>query len=116
MGGRAGSIAAVGSNQRDAQGLQLPIERIAIIGFVANEEHGQGHGEAAPQQRGHEARLVRLRPPRTERDRQPPAVGDHHDLTALAPLGFPDFRPPFLAATETAINETFREVKLPLPF
>ena len=106
---RLAAIPAMRRDQFDASRRQLRTQRIAVVGTVGNDPpHSLTRSApampSAYADRGEcflrEPRFVRGRRVKLLSQRNTLAVDHHHPLRALAPLGFADFRAPFLAGAK----------------
>src|ERR1700744_5824661 len=95
------TVDLVGRDQLRAVFLhELVVELVAVVGLVTNQTF-RHFGYHPCFQRGldqfHLSRRSAFCP---QGERKTSAVCNAHDLGALAPLGFPDLSPPFLAGTK----------------
>ena len=106
---RLAAIPAMRRNQFDSSLGQLRAQRIAIVSAVGNDTPHSLVWPAAAMPPTHADRgerffgepdLVRGRRVKLLSQRNTLAVDHHHPLRALAPLGFSDFRAPFLAGAK----------------
>src|ERR1043166_2113433 len=94
------AIFFVGSNEFGAVLLhQVLVESVAVVGFVTNQALGHLGNDAFFQGGLHQLYFRRRSAFCPQGERKTRAVCNAHDLGALAPLGFPDQAPPFLAGT-----------------
>jgi hypothetical protein len=105
---RLAAIPAMRRDQFDAARRQLRAQRITVEGPIGNHPShalaGPTAASSAHTDRGErffrEPDLIRGRRVKLLSQRNTLAVDHHHPLRALAPLGFSDFRPPFLAGAK----------------
>jgi hypothetical protein len=104
--GHAYSASPVGSDEFDAAlFFEALVERVAVVGRVANQAIGRVVEHALVDGGFDEGYLVGRSTCNVNGDRKTMSVCDCHDLGALAALGFPHARPPFLAPVkEPSIN------------
>ena len=106
---RTVAVRAVRRDQQDAPPTQPRSQRIAVIALVG--DHAQRFLSRTPrtmpptyadrrERRFREPNFRRGRRTKVVPQRNSAAVDHHHPLRALAPLGFPDFRAPFLAGAK----------------
>jgi hypothetical protein len=94
------SAGTVRRDQRDALAREPRVERVAVVGFVADEEAravDNASEEALAKKVFQERRLVGGSRFEIDGERKTRAVDHCHDLGPLAALGFSDVEPPFLA-------------------
>jgi hypothetical protein len=94
------AVGPLRSDQRDALTREPRIERVAVVGLVADKEPRavtRASEEAAAKKRFQELRLVGGSIFKIDGERKTRAVDHCHDLGPLAALGFADIEPPFLA-------------------
>src|ERR1051325_508748 len=87
-------------NHLDPSLGELLVERVRVVGLVANELLGIGVEEAGVEGFFDERGLVRRSTLDADGERKTSAVCHCHDLGPLAALGLPDMRPPFLAGAK----------------
>jgi len=106
---RFAAIPAMRRDQFNALRRQLRAQWIAVVGTVGNDAPHPRTWLAAPTPLPHADRgeglfrqpdFVRGRREKLLSQRNTLAVDHHHPLRALAPLGFADFRAPFLAGAK----------------
>jgi len=106
---RLAAIPTMRRNQLNASRRQLQAQRIAVKGAIGNHTLHVLTGASAMMWPTHADRrerffrepdLVRGRRVKLLSQRNTLAVDHHHPLRALAPLGFSDFRAPFLAGAK----------------
>jgi hypothetical protein len=106
---RLAAIPAMRCHQGDSACRQPLAQRIAVIGAISNHERWFLAWPSTAMSPGHADRRERLfREPdfvgrcrvKLLSQRNTLAVDHHHPLRALAPLGFSDFRAPFLAGAK----------------
>src|SRR5690348_2716793 len=94
------TVDLVGRDQFRAVFLhELVVEFVAVVGLVTNQtfrHFGHHPGFQCGLEQFHFSRRSAFCP---QGERKTSAVCNAHDLGALAPLGFPDLSPPFLAGT-----------------
>ena len=94
------TVRALWCDQRDAFARELRVERVAVVGLVADEESravDSASKEACSKKVFQERRLVGGSRREIDGERKTRAVDHCHDLGPLAALGFADVEPPFLA-------------------
>jgi hypothetical protein len=97
------AIVLVGCDKADAVFLQQTlIERIAVVGAVANHSFRLGSCETLRDGRFHESRFMRRSAGHATGDRKTMAVGDRHDFAAFAAASWADSRAPFFAELKLA--------------
>jgi hypothetical protein len=106
-------VLAIGHDHCDPPTRELFAQRVAVVTAISDEPH-RLLSRAAPSDPGHLDRLQRRLDEGNFRragrgdmysQRKTLAVDHHHPLRTLAPLGFSDVRPPFLAeANEPSMN------------
>jgi|SRR5579884_1878373 len=95
------TVGLVGRNQLRAVLLQeLFIQSVAVVGFVTNQPLWHLGHNARFQRGWHQFHFSRRSAFCPQGERKTMAVCNAHDLGPLAPLGFPDMSPPFLAGTK----------------
>src|SRR6185312_12814014 len=93
-------VAAVGRNHLRAVLLhQLFVQPITVVGLVPDQAFGHVGHHARLQRRGDQLHFSRRSAFCPQGERKTMAVCNAHDLGSLAPLGFPNESPPFLAGT-----------------
>lgn len=103
------AVAPVGRDQFDLTGGERPVERVAVIGGVANDALGIVGQKARVQRLFDELRFVRRGRGDGNGDRKTSAVCKGHDLGALPALGLADEAPFFLAlAKDPSMNVSLR--------
>ena len=90
-------VLLVRRNHLDGYARQLRIQRIRIIGFIANQAFRLVIGKALDDSSSHKGDFMRRSRRRVDGDRKTSAVCHCHELRTLAPLGLSDFCAPFLA-------------------
>ena len=93
-------IALVRRNHLNRERRQFLIQRIRVIGFVADQAFGLLIGEALNESFADKGDFMRRSRCRVDGDRKTSAVCHCHELRTFAPLGFSDFSAPFLATTK----------------
>src|SRR5688500_17020688 len=78
----------------------LPVQPVAVIGFVADQPLRRFFDHALLQRGRNELHFSRRSALCPQGERKTMAVCNAHDLGAFAALGFPDAAPPFLAGTK----------------
>jgi hypothetical protein len=94
------AVGALRGDQRDPFAREPRVERVAVVGLVADEVPrpvASASEEAAAKKRFQELRLVGGSIFNIDGERKTRAVDHCHDLGPLAALGFADVEPPFLA-------------------
>lgn len=94
------TVRAVRGDEVDASSGKALVERVGVVRLVADEEARAvpSAAEEAPTKKAfQERRLVGGSRRNTDGEKKTSAVDHCHDLGPLAPLGFPDAEPPFLA-------------------
>ena len=94
----------------DTQLCQGCIQRVGIVGPVADQAAGQGVYKAGVERGGDEADLVRRSRGGTSGERKTKAVCHCHELRAFAPLGR-SHAAPSLGDHEGAVDEAFGEIE-----
>jgi len=89
-------------NQRDPLHCQQSVQRVAIVGFVANQALGLVGKEALVKHRLHECCFMRTSTGNAHGDRKTRAVCHCHELRTFAALGLADACAPFLAGANVA--------------
>ena len=104
------SVAAIGGDKLDSVILShLTVQAIAIVGFVPNEALGHRIHNSFLERGLHQSHLSWRSTLCPNGDGKTMAVCNCHDLGSLAPLGFPDVAPPFLAGTNVpSTKHSFR--------
>jgi hypothetical protein len=93
-------VAPVRGNHLDTQLHERFVERIGVVGAVANEPVGQLVYEAGVEGCRDEANLVRRSRGGTDGERKTKAVCHCHELRTFSPLGFSHTPAPFFATTK----------------
>jgi len=93
-------VLTVRSNHLNPSLPQPLVQSVAVVGFVSDQPLRLGFKEPTIQSRFDKSYFVWGSTFDMYGDRKTRAVCDCHDLGPLAPLGFADFRPPFLAGTK----------------
>ena len=102
-------IGPMRGDQFDVESRQRAIKRVAVIGGVADDAGRVVREKAGVYGLFDERRFVRRRGGDGNGDRKTSAVCNGHDLGPLAPLGFPDMLPFFLAlANEPSMKVSLR--------
>ena len=97
------AIVLVGRDEPDAVFLQQAVvQRIAVVGAVANHSFWLGSRETLRDGRFHEARFMRRSAGNAAGDRKTMAVCDRHDFAAFAAASWADSRAPFFAELKLA--------------
>lgn len=94
------TVRTVRRDQRDAFARELRVERVAVVGLVADEESrtvDNAFEEARSKKSFQERRLVGGSRLDIDGERKTSAVDHCHDLGPFAALRFSDIEPPFLA-------------------
>ena len=106
-------LRAVCPVRRDQIGSELGqdayIERVTVVGSVADQPDGRFFNEAVVEHLFDERDLMRASTGDAKGDRKTRAVCNGHDLGPFAALGFPDVEPFFLAlAKEPSMKVSLR--------
>jgi hypothetical protein len=97
------AIVLVGRDEPDAVFLQqVLVERIAVVGAVADHSFWLGSRETLREGRFNEARFMRRSAGHAAGDRKTMAVCDRHDFAAFAAASWADSRAPFFAELKLA--------------
>jgi hypothetical protein len=97
------AIVLVGRDEPDAMFLQQTlVERIAVVGAVADHAVRLGPCETLGDGRFHEARFMRRSAGHAAGDRKTMAVCDRHDFAAFAAASWADSSAPFFAELKLA--------------
>jgi hypothetical protein len=97
------TIVLVGCDKPDAVFLQQAlVQRIAVVGAVANHSFWLGSRETLRDGRFHESRFMRRSAGHATGDRKTMAVCDRHDFAAFAAASRADSRAPFFAELKLA--------------
>ncbi len=108
------TVAVVGRDQMNAVFFsQLPVERIAVIGSVADHSFGLGFGEALLDGGFDEFRFMRRSAGDAAGDRKTMAVCDRHDFTAFSAASRADSSAPFFAELKLASMNVSDKSSLP---
>ena len=91
--GRLAAIGAVRRDHLDAVVAQLLIERIAVIGAIADQILGLGFDHVEVEAQLHQADFMMVRRVRADRERQSMAIHNRHDFHAFSALRWADLRP-----------------------
>lgn len=98
--GKALAIRSIGRNQLDPPLRREPrVERVAVVGLVADKALGELGEEAAIEGSFDERDFMRRSTFDADGERKTRAVCNGHDFGPLATLRFSDAAPPFLALT-----------------
>lgn len=110
--GEALAIRPIGCDQLDPTLLREPrVERVAVVGLVADEALGELGEEAAIERSVDERDFMRRSTFDADGERKTRAVCNGHDLGPLATLRFPDAGPPFLALTNVpSMNASLKSI------
>jgi len=112
-----GLLLAVGSVGRDHLNAvflsERLIERIRVVGLVADQPFGQFVEEAAGQNSFHKLAFGRRSAFDSDGERKTVTRGDSDDLRALAALGGTDGEAPFLALAKVASTKASSRFNLP---
>ena len=114
--GLALAVGAVGRDHHDAVFAHLGVERIRVVGLVADEPFGQFVEEASGQNSFHKPALGRRSAFDRYGERKTIARGDSDDLGALAAFGRTDSEAPFLALANVASTNASSRFNLPRSF
>lgn len=107
------AVGSVGRDHRDAVFIHLLVERVRVVGFVADEPLRQFVKEASGQNSFHKPALGRRSAFDRYGERKTIARGDSDDLGALAALGGTDSEAPFLALAKVASTNASSRFNLP---
>jgi len=99
---RARPVPSVRCDQLDAPLGQSPVQRVAIVGPIAEKASRRIARKAGRKRRLNQRRLMRGSACHVDGERKTCAVCDGHDLGPLAALGLPDARTPFFAGAKVA--------------
>ena len=100
---RRPALSAMGCDHLDAVALgQVPIQTVAVVGFVADQSRREGVEEAVPEDPLDELTFVRRSTFDTNGERKTVSIGESDDLRSLAALGGPDREAPFFAPVKEA--------------
>src|SRR6516162_1570511 len=91
----------------------LLVERIAVVGFVADKFFGHVCDEARFERSAHQLHFSRASTLCADGERKTMAVCNRHELTALAPLGLANAEPPFFAGTNVPSTKHSRRSRPP---
>jgi hypothetical protein len=108
--------AAMGRDHLDAQVSQLCIQRIGIIGFVADQPLREVADEAGVEGGSDEGNLARRSRGGTSGERKTKTVCHCHELRTFAPLGRSHTPAPFLATTKVPSIKHSERSSLPRSF
>src|SRR5277367_4826945 len=110
LGDRLAAVPAVRKNQLHAQGFaQALVQRIAVIGFVADQSCGSFSEESLPEGGFHEDRFIWSSAGHVHGDRKTTAVCNCHDFAAFPAFCRADTRAPFFAPLKLAsMNASLR--------
>jgi hypothetical protein len=107
----------VGCDQFDAVFVgELRIERVRVVGFIADEPSGQLVEKASGKNFLNKLTLGRRSALDRYGERKTVASGDSDDLGALAAPGWPDREPPFLALAKVASTNASSRLSLPCSY
>ena len=107
LGRGAGSVGAVRCDQVDPLTRQMVIERIAVVGLVANGAVGRHAGEHELEEPLHQLRLVGCRRGAVHRHGQSACIHKHHDFHAFSGLCDAHAVTATLGFAERRIDEAF---------
>src|SRR5712691_8531181 len=103
LGALPAAIVLVGRDEPDAVFLQQAlVQRIAVVGAVADHSFWHGSRETLRDGRFNEARFMRRSAGHATGDRKTMAVCDRHDFAAFAAASWADSRAPFFAELKLA--------------
>lgn len=112
--GFVSAVAAIRCDHPDAVlAPQLPVQRVAVIGRVADHAPGPGAGEPAFDGRFDEFRFMRRSAGDATGDRKTMAVCDRHDFTAFSSASRADSSAPFFAELKLASMKVSLKSNLP---
>jgi hypothetical protein len=92
-------VAAMWRNHLDACSGQLGVERVGVIGFIADQSLGQFGGKNFGESACNKGDLMRRSRRRVDGERKTRAVCHRQELRTFAPLGLSHPEAPFLATT-----------------
>lgn len=96
------AVLAVGRDQLDALVVEVLIERIGVVGLVADDARRRIRAEHEVKEPLHQGALVRARAAGSDRDRQAACINQHHDFHAFPALVTPTPSPPPRALLKVA--------------
>ena len=103
LGALPATIVLVGRDEPDAVFLQQAlVQRIAVVGAVADHSFRFGSRETLREGRFHKPRFMRRSAGDAAGDRKTMAVCDRHDFAAFAAASWADSRAPFFAELKLA--------------
>ena len=106
------SVATVGGNHLDSQGIEVGVESVAVVCLVSNQSRGQSDREGLDRL-PYEPDFGRRSACCANGDRKTIPICDGHDFGAFASLGLPDLEPPFFAGLNVPSMKA--SVRLSLP-
>ena len=108
------AVAPVGRDHLDAElVLERAIERVRVVGFIADEPGGKFVEEASSQNVLHKLALGRRCAVDRYGERKTVISGDSDDLRALATAGWADRKAPFLALAKVASTNASSRFSFP---
>ena len=110
------SVRLMRSNQFNAFGSQLLIQRIAIIGPISNQPLRSFQDKSRCESCFHKGDFMRRSRRNVDGDRKTRAVCHRHDLRTFAALGLSHCPPPFLATTKKPSMKHSDRSSLPRSF
>ena len=111
--GLALAVGPVGRDHLDAVFTHLLVQRIRVVGLVANQSFGKLIEEASGQNSFHKPALGRRSAFDSDGERKTVTRGDSDDLRPLAALGRADCEAPFLALAKVASTNASSRWSLP---
>src|SRR5256714_1046348 len=93
-------VALVWRNHLNRERLQFRIQRVRVVRLVANQSLRLLIDKPLNESFANKGDFMRASRLRVDGDRKTSSVCHCHELRTLAPLGFSDLRPPFLATTK----------------
>lgn len=104
----SGAVATVWCDHLDAQGIKVAVERVAVVGFVADQSLGQSDAERL-KGLSDQAHFCWRSACCANGERKTISICDGHDFGAFSPLGLSDVEPPFFAGLKVpSINASLR--------
>lgn len=95
---RSYASGAVRGEKNDFLFQELLAQPVTVVGLVGDQASGLFIQKALPQSRLNQSHFRRRSSLCVDGDRKTMSVSNRHDFAALAPLGFANFKAPFLAA------------------
>ena len=107
------AITLVRSNQLNALGSKLEIERITVVGAIPNKSSGSSHGEGFIERSLDKGDLMWRSTSRVHGEWKTCSVRNNHELRTLAPLGLSHCEAPFFATTKVPSMKHSERLILP---